>query len=174
MRVLHRLTTDYVEEEDRIRVSGASANGDTVVLWLTQRLLNRLVPHLTAWLAAQVTPGAAAPAVQAAHRDIVQGFAQQAARAQLTPQPPVLAAAPAASWRVTSVDLSHSAQAVLLTLKGEGEAAQLKLPAQALRQWLGILYAQYQRGEWPTAVWPAWMSAATAPPQNQPGTAVLH
>ena len=42
MRVLHRLTTDYVEEEDRIRVSGASANGDTVVLWLTQRLLNRL------------------------------------------------------------------------------------------------------------------------------------
>ena len=174
MRVLHRLTTDYVEEEDRIRVSGASANGDTVVLWLTQRLLNRLVPHLTAWLAAQVTPGAAAPAVQAAHRDIVQGFALQAARAQLTPQPPVPAAAPAASWRVTSVDLSHSAQAVLLTLKGEGEAAQLKLPAQALRQWLGILYAQYQRGEWPTAVWPAWMSAATAPPQSQPGTAVLH
>ena len=55
MRVLHRLTTDYVEEEDRIRVSGASANGDTVVLWLTQRLLNRLVPHLTAWLAAQIT-----------------------------------------------------------------------------------------------------------------------
>lgn len=174
MSVLHRLTTDYLEKEDRIRVSASSANGDTVVLWLTQRLLNRLVPHLTAWLAAQVAPSAAVPAVQAVHRDLVQGFAQQAARAQLTPLPPVPAAAPASSWRVESVDLSHTAQAVLLTLNGEGEAAQLKLPAQALRQWLGIRYAQYLHGAWPTTVWPAWMSASSAPFQNQPGTAVLH
>ena len=43
---LHRITTEYIDSEDRIRLTGQLASGDTVVLWLTQRLLNRLVPHL--------------------------------------------------------------------------------------------------------------------------------
>ena len=47
MNSLQRITTEYDEREDRIRVSGQLAQGEAVVLWLTQRLLNRLVPHLT-------------------------------------------------------------------------------------------------------------------------------
>ena len=97
MSTLQRITTEYVEQEDRIRLSGEFASGDTVVLWLTQRLLHRLVPHLTAWLARQVAPASSIPAVEAAHQDIVQGFAQQAARAQLAPEPPVRASSPMAA-----------------------------------------------------------------------------
>jgi hypothetical protein len=170
---LQRFTTEYIEREDRIRLTGELAQGDTVVLWLTQRLLSRLVPHLTAWLSQQLAPASRIPTVQAAHQDIVQGFAQQAARAQLAPEPPVRASSARAGWRVDSVDIAQRDGAVVLTFKGEDEAhAVLPLAAQPLRQWLGIVFEQCQRGEWPTTVWPAWMEAAL--PQAAPNPAALH
>lgn len=173
MNSLQRFTTEYVEREDRIRVSGELADGRTVVLWLTQRLLNRLVLHLTAWLAGQVAPASSIPSVQATHQDIVQSFAQQAARAQLAPEPPVRASSPIASWRVDSVDIAQGEDALVLTFKGEaGAQAELKLTAQPLRQWLGIVFEQYQRGEWPTTVWPGWMEVAR--PQAAQGAMALH
>lgn len=53
---LQRITTEYRAQEDRLCLTGERANGDAVVLWLTQRLLNRLVPHLTGWLEQQKGP----------------------------------------------------------------------------------------------------------------------
>ena len=38
---LQRVTTAYVADEDRLRLTGELSDGDAVVLWLTQRLLNR-------------------------------------------------------------------------------------------------------------------------------------
>ena len=87
---LQRVTTEYVAVEDRIRLSGEAADGATLVLWLTQRLLNLLAPSLTSGLE---RPDSASDA-------LLQGFAQQAAEASLSPQPAVQATAPAASWRV--------------------------------------------------------------------------
>lgn len=174
---LQRVTTAYVADEDRLRLTGELSDGDAVVLWLTQRLLNRLVPHLTAWLARQTGSFASTvpPAIQSAHHNIVQGFAQQSARAQLKPEPPVRAASTAAGWRVESVDVAQGEAGVALTFKGEaGEQAVLTMAAQPLRQWLSIVYEQVVRAEWPTTAWPAWMEAAASPAQNQPRTAVLH
>lgn len=172
---LQRITTEYIELEDRIRLTGELSTGDTVVLWLTQRLINRLVPHLTAWLDRQVTPASSIPSVQAAHQDIVQGFAQQAARAQLAPAPPVRAAASQAGWRVEAVDIAHDVEAVVLAFKGEAEVrATLTLAAQPLRQWLGVVYEQCVRGEWPTAAWPAWMEQGRTYSAPVTGSAVLH
>ena len=42
------------------------------------------------------------------------------------------------------------------------------MTATALRQWLGIIYAQYRKAEWPTSVWPQWMEEA-----SRPATAVV-
>lgn len=39
---LQRITTEYIEAEDRIRLAG-EAGEKTMVLWLTQRFLNRLI-----------------------------------------------------------------------------------------------------------------------------------
>lgn len=66
MAELQRFTTEYVEIEDRIRLAGETAPGHTVVLWLTQRLLARLLPHLLQWLEQQT--GATI------RGDILQGF----------------------------------------------------------------------------------------------------
>lgn len=66
---------------------------------------------------------------------------------------------------VRSVDIAAGAEAVQLGLK-EQEAgpalAGLVLAPNALRQWLGIVYAQYLRGDWPTMVWPAWLAYIAA------------
>ena len=75
--VLERCTTEYAEDEDRLRLSAELANGNTVVLWLTQRLLNRLVPHLVQWLEKQTAGVAAISSVQARTSNAMQGFAQE-------------------------------------------------------------------------------------------------
>ena len=174
MNVLTRVTTEFIDIEDRIRISGEQLDGDTDVLWLTQRLMNRLTAHLCQWLERQLTLASAAPAVQAAQQDVMQGFAQQAARAHLPSQPPVRACASNTGWRVDSIDVTQANGAVVLTFKGEGaRQTQLTLPAQALRQWLGIVYQQYQRGGWPMDVWPPWMEAGS-PVSGEPRAVVMH
>lgn len=175
MSSLQRITTEYVEIEDRLRLVGELVNGATVVLWLTQRLVNRLLPHLISWLDQQLTLATSIAPVQAAHHDIVQSFVQHAARAQLALEPPVLAAASQAGWRVDAVDIAQGEDALVLTFKGEAQvSATLTLAAQPLRQWLGIVYEQCLRGVWSTTVWPAWMEQAQVSITPHTRSAMLH
>ena len=50
MSELCRVTSQYVDFEDRIRLTGELTDGQQVVLWLTRRLTERMVPHLVKWL----------------------------------------------------------------------------------------------------------------------------
>lgn len=164
---LQRVTTEYVVVEDRLRLSGATADDQTVVLWLTQRLVNLLAPQLTGWLERQ---GAA----EVMDSELVQGFAQEAAEASLTAEPAVPAASPDGAWLVESVDIHIGTDGVILTFKSEdGPVANLTLLTQALRQWLGILRGQYGVGGWPRDVWPNWMGETHAL-TSKPSTTALH
>ncbi len=152
MNILQRITTDYVEKEDRIRLTGELTNDNTLVLWFTRRLLDRVVPYLTQWL----EQGSSQPVVLI-DRDTLQSFAQQSAQASLDAEAPVRVAPAETGWLVESLDVTRGDNGVQLTFKGDGEPVALVLAPQHLRQWLGILFTQYQRGEWPLEVWPAWM-----------------
>jgi hypothetical protein len=168
---LQRVTTEYAPVQDRIRLAGATTEDETVVLWLTQRLLNRLAPRLTRWLEEN---GGADTTVGVVDNEMLQGFAQQSAQASLEPQLPVQAHAPAASWRVDSVDIVTGTGAVSLKFRSSDvESASLTLTTQALRQWLGIVHDQYVKGEWVTTIWPAWMTEARQS-NPKPSTVALH
>lgn len=160
-QALQRVTTQYVVNEDRIRLSGETAEGETLVLWLTQRMLGVLIPRLVDWLERQ---GGDA---------LLQEFAQQAAEAALGAEPPV--AAQSQGGCVTSVDIATGPDGVLLVFKPEGDdqGASLALMTDALRQWLAIVRSQYVIGAWPTTVWPAWMDE-TQMAQPQAGGFALH
>jgi len=164
---LSRVTTEYVPTEDRIRLSGETADGRTFVLWLTQRLLNLLVPQLTRWLEHHDAAASGA--------DLFQEFAQQAAESSLTAEPPVQAAAPSSAWCVITVDIATGPDGATLIFKSDGEVERVSLPmaSMALRQWLAILRGQYLAAAWPTTVWPAWMNEAGPAPTETPLT-VLH
>lgn len=167
MRVLQRITTEYVEAEDRIRLCGETDAGETIALWLTRRLLVRLVPHLCDWLTQSAGDGARAA--------LLNGFAQQAAAGALVPQPPVRTAAEADGWVVWSIDLTVGGAAVQLTFRCDGDAdAGLVLQTTQLRQWLGILYAQCLKGEWPAADWPDWIAEGRLSAPMGGVVAVLH
>ena len=154
---LERVTTRYSVAQDRICLAGELPGGSPVVLWLTQRLLRRLLPPLLAWLQEQ---GGAANAVmgQALYADALQGFAQQAARAQLQPQAPVQVSEGSRSCLVEGVDMGRSPEMVRLVFRdAQGAVAAMVLQAQPLRQWLGIVFDAWQQAEWPLEVWPGWL-----------------
>ena len=154
---LQRLTTTYDAIQDRIRLTGEADAGGRVVLWLTQRLLNRLVAYLSQWLEQQ---GGAQ-----AHAALVLAFEQQVAVAGLVPQAPVSSGVDALERLVESVDVRADAGLVVLLLKGAGgePLARLGLVPVALRQWLGIVHAGYGQAGWPMDVWPGWMEDVRQP-----------
>ncbi len=165
--LLTRLTTVFDETEDRLRLTGEVEGDAPVVIWLTQRLLIRIVPVLLNGLTQQQ----GAHALQA---DVLHSFAQHAARAELTQQAPVPATSTRAAWLADSVALSLADHAVRLTfLCPDAEhAASVVLPIQALRQWLGIVYDQCCRAEWPLTLWPAWLTDSAH--TDRPASALLH
>ena len=151
MSDLKRITTQFIEDEDRIRLSGEVELNQTMTLWLTRRLMSRLVSHLVAWLDTQT--------LTQTRPEVMQEFAQGAARASLTPQAPVQASPLDTAWLVTSVDLTSNAQVVLLTFKGAvpEQLARLSFETIQLRQWLSIVFNQYRQAEWPLDLWPDWI-----------------
>lgn len=163
---MQRLTTEYVLHEDRIRLSGEVARGAPVVVWLTLRLLQRLLPAVLAWL-----EGHSAETVRP---DLVHSFAQEAAKAALLPQAPVRAVADSTMWLAQSVDLARSAQALCLTFRSaDGQFARVPLDTKQLRQWLSIVHGAYQKAGWPLDVWPAWLGD-NAQTVDHAGSVVLH
>ena len=74
-----------------------------------------------------------------------------------------------------SFDIAQGEDSLALTFKGEaGEPVLLTLSAQPLRQWLGIVYEQYRKAEWPTGVWPAWVEDAQVSAEASLRSVVLH
>jgi len=67
---LQRMSTEYIVGEDRIRLSGEVENAASVVIWLTRRLLERLLPAVLNWLEGQ--------GVDTPYSEIMHSFAQQA------------------------------------------------------------------------------------------------
>lgn len=164
---LQRITTGYSELQDRICLAGVDSGNQTVVLWLTHRLLNRLVPHLCQWLERQLGTSPLS--------ELKQEFAQQKAWAELEPQAPVRAEADNPGVLVHSVDLKSTRAGMDLLFKdvGGNVEASLQLAPKPLRQWLSILHAHYQRAGWLAALWPSWVTDAKTPQQTN-RAALLH
>lgn len=177
---LKRLTTEYIESEDRIRLSGEISPENPVVIWLTQRLLYRVVPVLLNWLQTQVdnspvltqSTAAAQPGKEGV-KDFLHQAAQQSARGSVKPQPPVRAASDSPAWLAIAVDLTPTPTAVRLKLRGaqENEEVVVVMPAHGLRQWLGIMQEATRRGGWPQEIWPEWLQA---PIEKQPEGTPVH
>lgn len=167
---LTRLTCEYTDREDRIRLLGETTEGKTVVIWLTQRLLRRLVSHLCDWLEANAAVSEASTAAQWGNPAALwQGFAQQMAQSQLEPQAPVRVTSDAVEWLVREVDLEvgGGGQRIALSFKSDTGAAvtgirvaRMGMSVLHLRQWLGMLHRQCQQADWPLSVWPDWMDDA--------------
>lgn len=175
--ILKRITTLYIPVEDRIRLTGADESGTTLTLWLTHRLLNRLITHLCEGLEKQTisdvlgSGGGGPSSIPSVQAHMVQTFAQQKAAAALPKTSPVVPVQHSSAWVVESVVLKPGKRNVRLTFKGldAANSAVLTLSSIELRQWLGIVFKQSQKAAWVTHGWPAWIEeASNSPLTHQP------
>ena len=175
--LIERITTRYSPTQDRMAMAGDLPGSLPVVLWLSQRLLLRLLPRLFQWLQLQsaadvkLAHGAAEQSALAVHA--VQRFAQEAAAQQLTAQPPVHTPVHTPQALVEAVSIGQSALWIHLEFQGVGDAlpVAMVLSAPALRQWLVIVQRQWREAQWPVDVWPGWLvEAADGPPSEMPAS----
>jgi len=158
MSAVNRFTTLFDPAEDRIKLLLELKTGEVQVLWLTRRLLNRLLPPLLGGLEA-------APAVQTVPKpqaQAVQRFNQAAAVGGMQRQKAVTPTREAPQKQiamlVTSVDIRAGQSNRILDLKGGKDILQsLPFSEEALRQWLDVVHSQYRNAGWSEPFWPSWM-----------------
>jgi hypothetical protein len=127
------------------------AAGQAVTLWLTQRILNLLLPTLFNWLESKTN--------DSLFSEAKIEMSQQVATSQLEQLTPVRPDAQCLEFLVHSVDLTTVKSCVSIVFKDEkgAELALLQLQTKQLRQWLAIVYRQYTKANWPTDTWPTWI-----------------
>lgn len=184
---LQRFTTTYDTTQDRIGLIGQGGdNGPIHTLWLTQRLMRRLLPTLWQWLELNDAPQMDLGPATDARATALHEMAQHAACTQLpgTAEQPVTPGPFSLQWLVCSVQLRASAQAVELLLTNTQDdnaplpldhaSAQLTFTAQPLRQWLAIVLQLYRQADWPLDQWPQWLASTADVPQAATERPVLH
>lgn len=166
-----RFTTRYEMSEDRVKLSLELPDDNVQILWMTRRLLSRMVPHLLDRLQG-IGPIASGPTetqqqAMAGNSDAVQRFNQEAAVSAIARQPAVTPSektpAGPVAYLITSIDVRSGPQVIVLDFKsGERVLHSLPLGEDALRQWLSIVYSQYKAGGWNEAFWPNWIHGPEA------------
>ncbi len=174
-----KLTTRYDEYQDRICVDGQTAHGEVVTLWLTYRLLQRLLPLLLEIITP--LPGSAPDVETLAAWELNKARAQQKPQ-KAVERPPLqvpsgvgeMMASPAAPiWLVERVDLKGSPALTNMAFRtGTGEAASISFSVEQLRQWVAIVYGQWQIAGWAPTVWPDWIKGVAETPGQGTGTLV--
>jgi hypothetical protein len=155
MVMLKKVTLQYIEIEDRIRMSADLDGEEPTVFWLTQRLCRRLVQTLSGHIEHS------APQSLLVDKGLMLSVQQHDAGWRQTFSEPVRIGRLSRSVLPEKVDLICPAggAAIIFPLY-EGEPARLQMNMLELRQWLAVVYRQFQIADWPMEVWPHWFTLA--------------
>lgn len=140
-----KATVAYEEREDRIKVLGKSMEGGTVVLWLTQRLLGKLIPHLAGRLLDAISDDD--------FRSLEAINGRGAAKLD-----PVEEDRLVSTLVVDAVDITDSESLTIVQFRDETSnaglpAVRLALNAAQLSSWLEALRACYHKASWSQDCW---------------------
>ena len=167
MSSLRRITTEYSEQEDRIKLAGLTNNSQTVNLWFTMRLMSRLIIHCLSLLERNTPELEKTPTTSQQSRKTIQNFVQKSAEQQITEEKAVKVSADAPTHLVIEIDVKQTENGVSLIFKGESQSVyDIFFNREQLRQWLGMLHAIWGKTGWQTQIWPDWM----ANDHNQPNS----
>ena len=170
---LKRITTEYTELEDRIRLAGLTDDNQTIALWLTMRLLKRLINHCLNLLDKNTPELKSVPIQNEGSGKNMQHFLQQSAEQQIVEETVVKLTDQSPNYLAVEIDVKNDGAGVTLIFKGEFRPDYaIHLNNQQLRQWLGMLHMIWQEAEWPTLVWPDWISSSSA--ETVPGLTSIH
>jgi hypothetical protein len=136
---LKRLSLSYAAQEDRVQCSAVDSADSSLKLWLTARLLNRLVPHLVGH------PAASDPesAKLASPTNSIAADGNESA--------PVICEPGGIEVLVAEIELQFQDEGVCLTFNaaGRGERASLALFGTRLHMFTRGLQHCFERAGWP-------------------------
>ena len=159
-----RATLAYHQIEDRLSLTCALHDSELIVLWLTARLVNQLVPHLCKVMAqapelskslADLNANEAAAPAAITNQNADAGMSD-ANRTNLSSGAEVVANEGCISWVVTSVDIRHGPMLVQLEFRHNHQnyrRASLSLEHTLLVRWLNGLRRCYVQAGWPMECW---------------------
>lgn len=161
-----RTTLAFDETEDRISLTCALSDDQTVVLWFTSRLAGRLVTHLLGLVAPVPTPANGGEVIQksAGIEEANTGKVadeEKAAQANseskqlVAAEAPVIATASTPSWVVAAVDITNGPMVIRLSFREKARQTStcLSLEHAQLSRWLDGLRHCYMQAGWSTDCW---------------------
>ena len=146
------ITTEYVLEEDRIRLSVADPDFNKRTLWLTRRLSERIIPACLSKLTLEVGSPEEVPSAQV--------YAQLEARLYKKPAQMVQPNKDQPEFLITQVQMNRSNNGTYTMSFNDtkGDSAVIVLSGQEMRQWLEVLTLAFVKGEWRMDIWPTWLT----------------
>ena len=143
--------------EDRVVMDSSDKNEKVERLWLSRRLLDRLIPNLTDQL--EVKSSNEIPT------ELEQSLAQEKAELDKQESEAVKIKIKNPSWLVTSIQIRRSESNFQLVFLGDNtevsnitkNQAKFDLATTNLRQWLNAVYRIYLKAEWETKAFPPWL-----------------
>lgn len=155
-RALFRIQTftgRYDPVEDRLRLDAVNAAGEKQSIFLTRRLVDRVIPVLVSHLEGKTPEGVPA--------DLAQGMSQSRARqarqtGEATPAVPADAETPTWLCRTMHFQKADHGLNVIFTDVTQVDAVMPMVEAN-LRAVLDILLDLYAKANWPTEPFPEWM-----------------
>ena len=154
------VTMKFDPLEDRIIMDCCDKSKKTQRLWLTRRLLDRLIPSLTDQLEVN--------SINKISKELEQSFAQEKAEKNKPKTETVHLKKNNPSWLVTSIKVEKDDRKFKLVFIDQRNLdnknnyksinnAQFILAISNLRQWLNAFYKIYKKALWDTEIFPNWM-----------------
>ena len=155
--IIFTVTMNFEPLEDRIAMNSSDKKGRVQRLWLSRRLLDRLIPTLANQLEmnsdSQITA------------EFEQSFAQEKAEIDKKKLKAVKVEAENPSWLVTTIHVGRNKNDFQLLFIGQSTTNKVSSPKQAkfdlvienLRRWLNALYKIYIKADWETKAFPLWI-----------------
>ena len=149
---IQTFTGRYDPVEDRFRLDAVNAAGEKQSIFLTRRLVDRVIPVLVSHLEGKTPDGAPA--------DLAQGMSQPHARQarQTGEATPAVAATPTWLCRTMHFQKADHGLNVIFTNDTQVDAVMPMVEAN-LRAVLDILLELYTKANWPTEPLPEWMKS---------------
>lgn len=136
-----KISIGYCAEEDRIFINGLTVDQRVFRCWVTQRLMNNMVPHIK-----EMNCGCSESDVSASSIDSSDDLNSGSSE-------PVVIETHHDEFLAISVDIAKRASDLMLSWKSDDHAAIFSMPMGQVGNWLEGVQTCYRRAQWPMNAW---------------------
>lgn len=162
---LNKITVNYAADEDRLCLTAAAGEDQTVIYWITRRMLGVMLTPMFKWLESHAAKGLGnnEPLVERS-RDARLAMAQSKAQSSMQEETPVKAMPDSISHLLTSVDVKTEATRFLLLFPvTEQQKGIIPFEQESMLQWLNIIHRIAAQASWDLPQWPNWFVEGNSP-----------